>query len=235
MHQLAAFSLNIQSRWKALTDGSDGLACDASKCAIHCKNIGKALEFLESGRTIFWSQLLSLCSPLDKLHNIAPELADELQQIATASELGSYHDIPGELLDNQMKLAQDRETSRLNCLHEKWTKSINTIRCLKGFEDFLQPYQLFSLQAAASEFPVVALVANENESNILIMTSTNVHHIHLPSLPANELHRLVQLIQAVTSHSKMQHSDVDIVSKDTSASLPIIKGTLQNWINMEGE
>jgi hypothetical protein len=235
LRQLAAFSLNIQSRRKALTTGSDGLARDASKCAIQTKNIGKALEFLEGGRTIFWSQLLSLRSPLDKLHNIAPELAEQLQQIATALELGSFRDIPGGLLDNQMKLAQDQETSRLNRLHEEWTKSINTVRGLKGFEDFLQPHQISSLQAAASEFPVVALVANENESNILIMTSTNVHHIHLPSLPANELHRLVQLIQAVTSHSKMQRSSVDIFSKDISASLPVIKDTLQNWINMDRE
>jgi hypothetical protein len=104
---------------------------------------------------------------------------------------------------------------------------------LKGFEDFLQPHQFLALQAAASEFPVVALVANETDSNILIMTSTNVHHIPLPTLPATELHRLVQLIQAATSHSKMQRSSVDIFSKDISAFSPVIQETLQNWINME--
>ena len=113
--------------------------------------------------------------------------------------------MPSELLDNQIKLAQDQETSQLNCLHEEWTNTINSVRCLKGFEDFLQPQKLSSLQMAASKFPVIALVANKNESNIFIMTSTNVHHIPLPSLPSksNELHRLVQLIQIATAHSKM--------------------------------
>jgi hypothetical protein len=64
------------------------------------------------------------------------------------------------------------------------------------------------------------------------MTSTDVHHIPLPSLPANELHTLVQLIQAVTSHSKIQRSSVDI---DTSAFPLAIKQTLQNWVNIAEE
>jgi hypothetical protein len=230
---LAALSLDIQSRHKALTAGSDGLARDASKCAIQAGNLSKAIEFLEAGRTIFWSQLLSLRSPFDTLHTIAPELADELRHIATALELGSYRSMSVELLDNQMKLAQDRETSRLNRLHEQWTKAIDSVRCLEGFEDFLQPHQISSLQAAASEFPVVILVANKNDSNILLMTSTDIHHIPLPRLPANELHRLVQLIQAVTSYSKMQRSAVDIFSKDTFP--PAIKDILDNWMNMEEE
>ena len=136
-------------------------------------------------------------------------------------------------MDNQTRLAQDQETFQLNCLYEEWEKTINSIRCLKGFEDFLQPHQFIALQAAASEFPVVALVANENDSNILIMTSINVHYIPLPTLSATELHRLVQLIQVATSYSKMQRSSVDIFSKDTSAFSPVIQETLQNWINME--
>jgi hypothetical protein len=231
--QLASLGLDIQSRHKALTAGSDGLARNASKYAIQAKDLSKAVEFLEAGRTIFWSQLLSLRSPIDKLYNIAPELADQLQHISTALELGSYRSMSVELLDNHMKLAQDQETSRLNRLYEKWTKAINSVRCLKGFEDFLQPHQLSSLQAAASDFPVVALIANEKDSDILIMMSTNVHHIPLLNLPANELHRLVQLIQVATSRSKMQRSSIDIGSKNTFP--PAIKETLQNWIDMKGE
>jgi len=231
--QLAALSLDIQSRHKALTAGSDGLARDASKCAIQAGNLHKAIEFLEAGRTIFWAQLLSLRTPFDKLHNIAPELAEQLQHIATELELGSYRKISGVLSDNQMKLAQDKEISRLGHLHEQWIKAINSVRCLKGFEDFLQSQQLSSLQVVASEFPVIALVANKNDSNILIMTSTNVHHIHLPNLPANELQRLVQLIQVATVRSKMQRSSVEIFSKDTSAFSSAIEETLQDWINVE--
>jgi hypothetical protein len=233
--QLAALTLDIQSRQKALTDGSDGLARNASRCAIQTGQLGKAIEFLEAGRTIFWSQLLSLHSPFDKLRNIAPDLADQLQQIAIALELGSYSNMSIKPLNNQMKFVQDQETFRLNRLHEKWTKAITSVRCLKGFEDFLQPHQVSSLQAAASKFPVVALVANKNDSNILIMTSTNIHHIPISRLSAHDLHRLVQLIQSVTSCSKMQRSSVDISSTNISALSPAISENLQNWINMEAK
>jgi hypothetical protein len=170
---------------------SDGLARDASKCTIQAGNLTKAIEFLEAGRTIFRSQLLLLRSHFNKLYNVAPELADQLQQIATALELGSHRSMSIQPLNNQSKLLQHLETSRLNHLHKEWSKAIDSVRCLKGFEHFLQPYQFLSLQAAASKFPVVALVANNNESNILIMTSTDIHHIPLSSLPADELHRLV--------------------------------------------
>ena len=48
LHQLAAFSLNIQSCWKALTDGSDGLARDASKCAIQTKKYRQSIREWEN-------------------------------------------------------------------------------------------------------------------------------------------------------------------------------------------
>lgn len=44
--QIAALSLDLQSRQKALFAGTDGLARNASRCAIRAGNIGKAIEFL---------------------------------------------------------------------------------------------------------------------------------------------------------------------------------------------
>jgi tetratricopeptide (TPR) repeat protein len=61
--QVAALSLDVQSRQEALAAGSDGLARDASRCAIRFGNLEKAIEFLEAGRSIFWTQVLSLRSP----------------------------------------------------------------------------------------------------------------------------------------------------------------------------
>jgi len=75
---VAALSLDVKSRQEALTAGSDGLAGDASRCAIRSGHIDKAIELLEAGQSIFWSQVLSLRSPFDQLHKNAPELADKL-------------------------------------------------------------------------------------------------------------------------------------------------------------
>ena len=193
--QVAALSLDVKSRQEALTADSDGLARDASRCAIRSGDIEKAIEFLEAGRSIFWSQVLSLRSPFDQLHKVSPELADKLQAIATALEIGSHRDVSAEILDNQKKLSIDQESSQLNCLNEEWVASIHEVRKLHGFEDFLHPSRISSLQSAASEHPVVILIANDDSSHCLIMTSINVHHIPLPTLGTPILRKIGHLVQ----------------------------------------
>ena len=108
---MAALSLHVKSRQEALIAHSDGLARDASTCAIHYGHIDKAIEFLEAGRTIFWSQVLSLRSPFYQLHKVSPKLAHKLQVIATALEIGSHRDVSAAILDNQKKLSIHQESS----------------------------------------------------------------------------------------------------------------------------
>jgi hypothetical protein len=60
-------------------------------------------------------------------------------------------DIFSETLDNQKKMTLEEEASRLARLDKEWSKSIDEVRGLDGFEDFLRPSRLSSLQAAAAE------------------------------------------------------------------------------------
>ena len=73
--------------------------------------------------------------------------------------------------------------------------SIHEVRKLHGFEDFLHPSRISSLQSAASEHPVVILIANDDSSHCLIMTSINVHHIPLPTLGTPILRKIGHLVQ----------------------------------------
>jgi len=77
--RLAMLGLDLQSRHQALTSGSsNGLACDAAACAVQSRQYGKAVELLEAGRGIFWSQALQLRTPVTDLHEVAPELEKKL-------------------------------------------------------------------------------------------------------------------------------------------------------------
>ena len=207
--QVAALSFDVQSRQEALAADSDGLARDASLCAIHTGNLDKAIEFLEAGRSVFWTQILSLRSPFNRLHDVDPKLASRMQEIASALELGSHRDAPIETLDNRQKLSVDQEVSQLNRLSEEWMKSIDHVRTLEGFEDFLRPARLSSLQSAASRYPVVFLVA----SHCLIMTSTSIHHIPLPNLDVPKLKTLVRLVQ-VAVRLPRSHSIIEVLKQD---------------------
>ncbi|KAF8970455.1 CHAT domain-containing protein [Flammula alnicola] len=217
--QLAALSFSLQSRQEALSAGSDGLARDASRCAIRAGDLVKAVEFLEAGRSIFWSQSLSLRSPFDQLRDIEPQLADKLRHIADALELGSHRDISADISDNRRKLSRDQEASRLNRLNEEWANGIDEVRKLKGFEDFLRPRRFSELQRAASEYPVVILVANNDGSHCLILTSTTIQHIDLPRLPTRRLQDLVRLVQVAVSESTVSFSSVERVMEDLAVLL----------------
>ncbi|PPQ86284.1 hypothetical protein CVT25_005505 [Psilocybe cyanescens] len=219
--QVAALSLDVQSRQKALTTGTDGLARDASICAILSENLHKAIEFLEAGRGIFWFQVLSLRSPFHRLRKIVPNgpgLADRLQDIANELENGSHRDATAGLLDNRKKLTIDQEASRLNRLNEEWDQNILKVRQLDGFQDFLLPPRLSSLKPAASEHPVVFLIENNVRSHCLVMTSTNIHHIPLPNLHTRILKILVDSVRMATSQSVISRLFID-QTRDTIVKL----------------
>ncbi|KAF8809291.1 TPR-like protein [Phlegmacium glaucopus] len=222
--RLAALSFDLQSRHEALTSGSDGLARDASICAIQTGNLVKAIEFLEAGRSIFWSQSLSLRSPFDRLHEIKPQLACTLRDIATALEVDSHRGMPAGIPDDRRKLSLDQQASRLNHLDEEWGNVIDEVRTLKGFEDFLRLDCFSSLHKAASAYPVVFLVSNDKGSHCLILTSTSMHHIDIPSLPTSGLQDLVRLVQAATPPMTVSGSSIETIMENVTALLGDTRG-----------
>jgi hypothetical protein len=232
--KLAALSFDLKSRQEGLFKNTDGLARDASRFAIQAGKIDKAIQFLEEGRAIFWSQFLSLRSPFEQLNVIAPKLAEKLQDTADALELGSHRNTLASISDNQQRLVVDQEAAQLNRLDEEWLQTLEDVRKLGGFEDFLQPRRLSALQMAASDGPVVMLVGNEDGSDILILTSTDVRNISLPGLPTGKLQKLVHLVQAASSASKiwLPHFE-ELFSRDSTDFPVAVRETLRNWSKKE--
>jgi hypothetical protein len=71
--QLAAFGLDVRSRPTILiTAQSNNLGSDAAACAIDLHRYEEAVELLEAGRSVFWSQSLHLRTPLNDLQNSHP-------------------------------------------------------------------------------------------------------------------------------------------------------------------
>ncbi|KDR67399.1 hypothetical protein GALMADRAFT_147180 [Galerina marginata CBS 339.88] len=234
--KLAALSFNVKLRQEGLLENSDGLARDASKFAIQIGKIDKAIEFLEEGRAVFWSQFLSLRSPFERLIDVAPELADKLRDTASALELGSHRDTQADSSANRERLVIDQETAQLNRINEEWSKTIEDVRKLDGFEDFLRPRSLSTLQRAATDGPVVMLVGNEEGSNILILTSANIHSISLPGLPTRELQSLVHLVQAASSNSEYWRSPFkELFSTNTTIFPEATREALHNLSEQDKE
>lgn len=162
--------------------------------------------------------MLNLRTPLESLRLVAPDLEQKLQDISAALERGSHRNKVVDAADIHAKIAIDKEGERLNRLNEDYLQTLEEVRKLDGFEDFLRPRRVSALQEAVrhARGPVVLLVENEKESSCLVMTSANVRVFAIPGLPSKRLRDLVGFV----------HAALDA----RSVVLPSVRGGESAWV-----
>ncbi|MEU8080743.1 CHAT domain-containing protein [Catellatospora citrea] len=142
-----------------------GLAGDAAACAINAGDPVAALEVLEHGRAVLWSQRLDADSDLSRLRAVRPELAAELAAVRaelnhTGSERaglgrGPSHDVPA--------------VDRLIQLGRRWDQLVARIRMIEGFESFLVPESGQAILAGLPAVPVVMLNVSRWRCDALVV------------------------------------------------------------------
>ena len=198
--RLAMHGLDLHSRHKALTSGSDGLSRGAAACAIRSGLYHEAVELLEEGRAVFWSQALQLRTPMDDLRTVAPHLEQELKRLSFELEQGSLRDVSRNLSDTSKNgMSPEQEAVHFRRLNDKWIAAVEEVRKLDGFQDFLRPRRLSALQAATTTAPVVVLNASETGCAALILTPSTVQHVPLPEMTFSVANALVALTRQVVA------------------------------------
>ena len=194
--RLAMLGLDLPSRWQALASGSNGLAPAAAACAIKSGQYDKAVELLEEGRAIFWAQALQLRTPMTDLHDVAPELGEKLRSISLALEQGSLRDVSLSFPNNTHRvISMEQEASNFRRLNDEWLETLEEVRRLESFQDFLRPRRISVLLGAAEIVPLVILNASGTACAALILTSTGVQHVPLPDLTFGNVTQLVKLLR----------------------------------------
>ncbi|KAG8817399.1 hypothetical protein FRC17_011248, partial [Serendipita sp. 399] len=151
------------------------IAQDAAAAAISLHQFDRAVEWLEQGRSIVWTQILQLRTPVDQLRDVDPRLANDLLRISRLLDSGTQD---GE------KLSSEEEGRRYRALAEKWEGIIKRVRELPDFEDFLRPPRFHRLLGAAKNGPVVVVNIAEERCDALALIDGigEVMHIPLPDL-----------------------------------------------------
>ncbi|KAJ7249702.1 hypothetical protein C8J57DRAFT_1668673 [Mycena rebaudengoi] len=184
--QLAAFSLDLKSRQQMLArENIVSLASAAATCAIGLNQNNLAVELLEASRSIFWAQALHLRTPVDKLEDVQPELATKLRHLSQKLEQACFRDTSQTIFKNNQHQLRSIEAVAAQChqLNEAWDETVSALRNVPGFEDFLQPKTIASLQQAAVSGPIIILLANDSACSALIVKfSEDVQHVPLPAL-----------------------------------------------------
>lgn len=209
--QVVSYNLDIHSRQEVLTNGPiKGFAQRAAKCALTRELHGKAIEYLEAGRVVFWGQFQRLRSPLGKLRKADPVIAEKVHTLFDKLERGSRRSKAINSFEVGQNLAFDKESSLLSKLNEELSATLVKIRKITGLENFLRPLPLEELQVAAADGSIVFLIPNNNESHCLIMTSKSVFHMTIPKFDTDTLGTFVSSLKLAKSQSWVKRSSMEL-------------------------
>ena len=192
MEDLVIFAPNLQLQHTTLVAklGKAGqLPVDYASHLIHTNQLERAIETLERGRALLWSELRGFRTSVDQLSAVDPFLAQTFTTInrnlerLTTSVLPSGETEPGgtgtedsegadpfnRLLLKQRKLLEGRD------------RFISHIKTLPGFDNFLSAPSFDNLSSASSRGPVILINHSEYRSDILVL-----HHSSPSFIPTSE-------------------------------------------------
>ncbi|KAF9077039.1 TPR-like protein [Rhodocollybia butyracea] len=139
---------------------------DGASRAIQLDQLALAVEIIEQGRGLLWSELRGLRTPMDKLQALDPSLADELMQINRQLErLSMENSVNGDLFGHSLS-----EKRRL--LHAR-SDIIEKIHKIPGLETFLSRKSFNELKSAAKNGPVIVVNCSRYRSDALIVLEQN--------------------------------------------------------------
>ncbi|KAG8734826.1 hypothetical protein FRC10_011391 [Ceratobasidium sp. 414] len=164
---------------------------EAVATAIELQRYDLALEWQEVGRSIVWNQILQLRTPLDELRSVNATLADRIQYIASQLDYASAAtSMQTESLLNFSAMEQATQEHRR--LASEWAQSVDDIRRIPGFHEFLKPQKLEEFRGVVTESIVVVINVHMSRCDALALppNSESIVHIPLPLLSHQVAHNL---------------------------------------------
>ncbi|KAF6755206.1 CHAT domain-containing protein [Ephemerocybe angulata] len=178
---IAGLEKTVGGRYTQLK-GISGLALEAAATACALNRADKALEWLEQGRCLVWSQINSLRTPLDNLRRRDENLAQALEDVsralerAGASRAQAHVDMP---LSQKISV-EDEARAHLD-LARKWDELLKTARAIPGFESFLMQSPCSTvMQNLPESGPIIVINVDANRCDALALLSGLDEPLHIP-------------------------------------------------------
>lgn len=206
-------------------------ASTAAATAIAAGEHVKAFEWLESARTVVWSQILQLRTPLDDLRSRHPKLAADLEHISQELERNTipthYPPRPSSLIPTFPDAGASAQRRSPHSYAAEYQKLLTHIRTLQGFESFLKPKTFPQLASACLAGPVVVINTYRSRCDALVLhhsdDRSSVKHIPLPALSHRHATQLRKDLWAVLTTRGLRGRFRDgqhKTSEDRGARLP---------------
>ncbi|KAG2151620.1 CHAT domain-containing protein [Suillus bovinus] len=159
---------SVSSRHNVMKDFPSTLAVDAASCALRSGDVCRAVELLEQGRTVIWTQMTRLRMPLDGLQTRGDHAATLLKRFRDLSSL--LDKPPASHPDATSRVSVDAEETRYRRLVKEWKSAVEEIRNIEGFSRFLLPPLFSDLQEAAREGPIIVLIGSKSSCYVIIIS-----------------------------------------------------------------
>jgi tetratricopeptide (TPR) repeat protein len=180
--QVASFGLEPRARLAVMT-GAGQFTIQGAVHAISIGQLDQALEMLEAGRSVFWTQGLRLRTPFTDLPRV---IGDRLTKITYA--------LSRPPLEGSDK---DHELSRRRKLGNEFQAVLAEARLEPGFEDLLKNVSFEALARAASHHPVLVLVAGDASGHAIIVSeNAQCMLVGLPRATNKALRALATRVEA---------------------------------------
>jgi len=200
--QVAGLEQTIQMRHSKLSVHISDLSTAAAAAALSFGRHGTAVEWLEQGRCLVWSQINNLRISLDDLRDYNPELANRFLTVSRALEKSGSRpqsQFPDPEDNIRKKISLQDEVQEHIKLERRLEELLHEIRSIDrdGFRDFLQPPSVSSLLSRIPKTGLVILInvhRSRCDAIALLPGSAATIHIPLDSLSyagANDLKRLL--------------------------------------------
>ncbi|KAK0498011.1 CHAT domain-containing protein [Armillaria luteobubalina] len=170
----------------------------AASWAIQHGALETAIEILEQGRGQIWAKIRDYTYPLGELPAISEELTDAFREVCVQLMLLS-------ITSSSLYDVAD-ETTRIEYRRikwEQWADTLEKIRQLDGFQDFLRTKPFSTLQRAASGGPIIFINVDSHRSDAIILRSEGAPTLVLlsPHLP-QMLSRIVETMEGVNRNAR---------------------------------
>ncbi|KAF6751853.1 CHAT domain-containing protein [Ephemerocybe angulata] len=214
---IAGLEQTVKGRYSQLEDLSC-LALEAAAAACALDRTEKALEWLEQGRCLVWSQINDLRTPLDTLRIYNATLANEIADVSRRLEhAGSSrgHSHPDMSMSKNTSL-EDEALEHVG-LASRWDELLKTARAITGFESFLMaPSCSAIMQHLPESGPVIVVNVYERRCDALALLPGLDKPRHIP-LPNFTVEKAVEYRIILDSQLRAHQLRVREVGGTTSA------------------
>ncbi|KAG2115415.1 hypothetical protein BD769DRAFT_1752789 [Suillus cothurnatus] len=189
---------SVSSRHNIMKEFPSTLAVDAASCALRSGDVRRAVELLEQGRTIIWTQMTRPRTPLESLQTRGDHAAALVKRFR---DLGSLLDKPpANEQEATPRVDVEAEEARYRRLVKDWNGAVEEIRKIEGFSRFLLSPSFSDLRDAARGGPIIVLIASMSSCDaVIIWHEQPPTHIPLPTT----LEKLLTLVNKFQRRSTL--------------------------------